>query len=278
MKKILLFCSFILLLNTKSHGQIQFPFSGFELSNYEIGDTLEYYFYQSIQTGYAYWNEVFIVIDKNSLSGNDSIEYTFRKVRNFNEDTVQIIITNDSVYNHHNNILGLELTPFDTSGFGQLDSAYIKFDTTSSLKRLRMNIVGGLFGQGYNAKENIGLIHWYYNSGNINIYSFEYNLLYAHLAHFGIYGVYVPTNIEESIADNLISIYPNPANENLFIQKTQRSNSASVQVFNYTGQLVFENKNFKEENIDTQNLQNGFYVLKYSDGNNYSVKKFLVEH
>ncbi|MEI7803157.1 MAG: T9SS type A sorting domain-containing protein [Bacteroidota bacterium] len=278
MKKILLFFFIVLLLNIKSQAQIQFPFTGYELNDYEVGDTLEYYFYQSIQTGYAYWNEVFIVINKNFLSGNDSIKYTFRKVRNFNEDTVQIIITNDSVYNHHNNILGLELIQFDTSGFGQLDSAYIKFDTTNSLKRLRMNIVGGFSGEGYNTSENIGLINWYYNSGNINIYSYEYNLLYAHLAHNGVYGTYLPTSIEEPQTNNLISIYPNPADENFFIQKSQRSNSASVQVYNYTGQLVFENKNFKEENIDTGNLQNGFYVLKYSDGNNYSVKKFLVEH
>lgn len=84
--------------------------------------------------------------------------------------------------------------------------------------------------------------------------------------------------IPEIQNDNLISIYPNPADENLFIQNLKRSNSAIVQVFNYTGQLVFDNKNFKEENIDTKNLQNGFYVLKYSDGNNYSVKKFLVQH
>ncbi len=84
--------------------------------------------------------------------------------------------------------------------------------------------------------------------------------------------------IDEIKNNNLISIYPNPADENLFIQKSKRSNSASVEVFNYTGQLVFQNKNFNGETISTKNLQNGFYVLKYSDGNNYSMKKFLVQH
>lgn len=86
--------------------------------------------------------------------------------------------------------------------------------------------------------------------------------------------LYFYNSVYEIQTENLVSIYPSPADEYLFIQKSQRSNSASVEIYNYTGQLVFENKNFKEENIDTQNLQNGFHVLKYTEGKNYSAIKF----
>jgi hypothetical protein len=84
--------------------------------------------------------------------------------------------------------------------------------------------------------------------------------------------------IQEYQNNNIISIAPNPTNENLLIHKTKSTDNASIQIYDCKGQLVSENKNFKEENISTKNLQNGVYLLKYSDTKNYSVKRFVVQH
>jgi hypothetical protein len=86
--------------------------------------------------------------------------------------------------------------------------------------------------------------------------------------------------IEEIPNDNLISIYPNPTSNLLFINRSRQPSSETIEVYNHIGELVFEDRNFKSKTIDTKklNLTDGFYYLKYSDTKNYSVKKFIVEH
>ncbi|MCX6232402.1 MAG: T9SS type A sorting domain-containing protein [Bacteroidetes bacterium] len=76
----------------------------------------------------------------------------------------------------------------------------------------------------------------------------------------------------------LISIYPNPANDNLIIHKTKENSNAGIQLFDSKGQLMLENKNFTEDHISIANLENGLYFLKYSDSKYFSVKKFIVQH
>lgn len=84
--------------------------------------------------------------------------------------------------------------------------------------------------------------------------------------------------IQEYGNANLITISPNPTNENLVIHRTKNNDNSSIQIYDCKGQLVSENKSFKEENISTKNLQNGIYLLKYSDTKEYSVKRFVVQH
>ena len=291
MKKSFLFFSFILLLNTKSHSQTQFPFTGFELSNYEIGDTLEYsdsnYVSNWVYTGWHFYKELIVIIDKQNV-GIDTIIYTYESsISPTDKDTFTRVITNNLICNSVTGIPWRLLYCSDTFvNFTYADSVVVSFDTINGLKRLTTygyDTDNSFYPGHYQVIQNIGMVNYddlYFLAAG-PAFSFS-TLIYAHLAHYGIYGsIYVPLfyyNIDETKKDNLISIYPNPADENLFIQKTQRSNSTSVELYNYAGQLVFQNKNFNEENIDTKNLQNGFYVLKYADGNNYSVKKFLVQH
>lgn len=84
--------------------------------------------------------------------------------------------------------------------------------------------------------------------------------------------------IEEIQNDNLITIFPNPTAEELFIKQNTKTDKQSIQVFDFTGQLVLENLNFSGQTIDTRQLNNGVYLLKYSDTKRYSLKKFVVQH
>ena len=77
---------------------------------------------------------------------------------------------------------------------------------------------------------------------------------------------------------NLISVYPNPTADHLTIQRTKSSDKQTVQILNYTGQILYENQNFVGETIDTRQLDNGVYLLKYSDTKSFSVKKFIINH
>ncbi len=75
-----------------------------------------------------------------------------------------------------------------------------------------------------------------------------------------------------------ITVYPNPVDEKLFIYRISNNNQASIQLFNYTGQMVYENANFKYASIDTRQLSNGIYFLRYSTDNYFSSAKFVVQH
>jgi hypothetical protein len=87
-------------------------------------------------------------------------------------------------------------------------------------------------------------------------------------------------DIEEMRKDHLISLYPSPASDLLFINRKTLAQKESVKIFNYTGQILYADENFKGKTIDTKklNLTNGFYFLSYSDTKNYAAKKFIVQH
>jgi len=78
--------------------------------------------------------------------------------------------------------------------------------------------------------------------------------------------------------DNLIKLFPNPTSDVLRINSANLSDYSSVQIFNYLGQVMYDNPKFNEETIETRFLPNGIYLLKYSDLKNFAVKTFEVEH
>ena len=84
--------------------------------------------------------------------------------------------------------------------------------------------------------------------------------------------------IEEISKENLISIYPNPTNGLLYIERENNSSNATIQIYNSTGKLLYEENSFNAEFIDTKkiNLIDGLYLLKYSDREYYTVKQFLI--
>ena len=75
-----------------------------------------------------------------------------------------------------------------------------------------------------------------------------------------------------------ISVYPNPANENLFLNFEMQNKTATVQIYDVTGNLVKEveitNGNSQ---INISQLSQGLYILKIADVENVYSKKFLKE-
>ena len=78
--------------------------------------------------------------------------------------------------------------------------------------------------------------------------------------------------------NNFVSIYPNPAHEVLNVMATQ---NAMVQLFDMTGkQVVFQTNlvaNQKQE-INTQNIADGVYMMKISNDNIVSIKKVVINN
>lgn len=84
--------------------------------------------------------------------------------------------------------------------------------------------------------------------------------------------------IEEFNNPDLISIFPNPAKDKLTIQKEISRGDANVQILNASGQVIYNSSPFTEESINTTELEEGFYLLKYSDSEEFAIKKFFVNH
>jgi hypothetical protein len=88
----------------------------------------------------------------------------------------------------------------------------------------------------------------------------------------------IAEGIDEMENDNLISLYPNPVNDQLSIKTNQTGNPRSIQIMNYEGTIVYDDKKFDGNLIDTHNLISGLYFLRYSDTKSFSIKKFVVNH
>ena len=283
MKKIVFLFSLILILNSKTQAQLQIPFSGYELSNYEVGDTLEYFHYQAIQTGYAFWNQIFVVTEKFFLSNNDSIDYTFKSIIICCIDTLHIIITNDSIYNNDNNILKRLLYPFDTTGLAFLDSSSFQYDTISGLKNLS-SYISSDFSEGYSAIQNIGITRWFYFGPTLSVGSYKDTLIYAHLSHYGIYGNYAPLGYNEISNPKFdISLSPNPATTEIKITNLSPTEN-QISIFNLLGQQVlYRVANFlkvgnsNHATINISDLPAGIYVVTIFDGEKFVCKKLVKE-
>jgi hypothetical protein len=84
--------------------------------------------------------------------------------------------------------------------------------------------------------------------------------------------------IEKFQNNNLVSIFPNPVSEQLGIHIFNREKVSVIQIIDMKGQIIYNNQNFQGETIETKQYRNGVYILKYSNANSFSIKKFIVLH
>lgn len=78
---------------------------------------------------------------------------------------------------------------------------------------------------------------------------------------------------------NSINVFPNPVNERLSIHITDyQITPIDIQIINNTGQVIKEYLDFKGESISTSELSDGLYLIRFSNGEIFDVKKFVVKH
>jgi len=79
------------------------------------------------------------------------------------------------------------------------------------------------------------------------------------------------------ISNELLQIYPNPADNQLFIDNKIGVKMRSIEILDSNGRLILQISSGLE-NIDVSNLQPGVYILKlYFDNDNTSLVKFIKQ-
>ncbi|HET6244901.1 MAG: T9SS type A sorting domain-containing protein [Bacteroidetes bacterium] len=86
------------------------------------------------------------------------------------------------------------------------------------------------------------------------------------------------TGIEELSTLN-ISIFPNPAGDRFTILLEDKSGSVNIEIFEYSGRKVFENKfsSGEEITIDINAFSRGIYLLKINSGEKVAKAKLMVK-
>ncbi|MGM0581364.1 MAG: alpha-amylase family glycosyl hydrolase [Bacteroidota bacterium] len=92
-------------------------------------------------------------------------------------------------------------------------------------------------------------------------------------------GSKITSNVKEIANKNQFQIYPNPAQESIYIKwGDQKTNNLNYQVLDMSGRVKLEGR-FKNDqsSINIQNLPEGLYFLQLRNENEMINKKFLVD-
>lgn len=103
--------------------------------------------------------------------------------------------------------------------------------------------------------------------------------------HDNAIGCNNPTEVENACAsssinkfksDDLISIFPNPANKLLFVKYNDNLHITQVIIYNSIGNVVlFENQ--LNNLLDVSELQNGMYIIEFLTSNSLIRKKLIIQ-
>lgn len=94
---------------------------------------------------------------------------------------------------------------------------------------------------------------------------------------FGIADYYAGIAPPIAMDKNNISIYPNPANDKLFINfnSDHLSEKINYSIIDLYGRIILENKNISSEYIDISRLKEGVYFIRITDEKQASTNKFI---
>lgn len=85
----------------------------------------------------------------------------------------------------------------------------------------------------------------------------------------------------DSLSDNSMSIYPNPADQSLVISSGCNNCETRIVIQNLAGQIVFEVNNNSDSGttrIDVANLADGSYIVSVQSGDKFSNAKLIIQH
>jgi len=134
--------------------------------------------------------------------------------------------------------------------------------------------IGNIEGLLFSSCGHISTVHIY---GSLRCYIYNSTLLY-HNYPFEISDCITPLvgldDIEKQ--DNSITLYPNPANNQVNISSENIINS--IEIFNFLGQSVYKtNVKSREKIIDINSLSKGVYIIGVSTDMGYIRKKLIKE-
>ncbi len=90
--------------------------------------------------------------------------------------------------------------------------------------------------------------------------------------HFSI----TPLGLSEMDASASLSLFPNPAKDQLTLSQVGEKEFGQVQIFDSFGQLVYtENRTQRNTSIDLSSFAAGIYTLQLKTPNTFAVKKFV---
>ena len=89
--------------------------------------------------------------------------------------------------------------------------------------------------------------------------------------------VFADTTLSVSEAEDNLSfgVYPNPANESVFISVKNNRNADLITFYNTNGEIVLADKNSKQ--LSVASLPDGIYFLEVIAGNSRGVKRIVVQ-
>ena len=138
-------------------------------------------------------------------------------------------------------------------------------------------------GQGYTSGNPIILKVW--DSSTQTVVPFEYSIEnpfgeaymeQEYPAEDALYSVYNITKISQSIEDDNIIIYPNPASDKISIQSKSTMNR--IVIVNSIGQVKFDKLvNDKLTNINTEDFIKGVYIIKIYCDNEINNRLIIIE-
>ena len=79
--------------------------------------------------------------------------------------------------------------------------------------------------------------------------------------------------------ESSLSIYPNPATENITINFISTSKNILVKIYDVSGRLVknIDNVTSGESTINISELENGLYIINITDGKSSATKRFVKQ-
>ncbi len=78
-------------------------------------------------------------------------------------------------------------------------------------------------------------------------------------------------------SDDLIKVYPNPANDILYVNVPESNNEFTIKICNIIGEIVFQKElNTEVTEIKTNDLKNGIYMVTISNSSFFECKKIII--
>ncbi|MFA9214289.1 MAG: T9SS type A sorting domain-containing protein [Candidatus Methylacidiphilales bacterium] len=89
---------------------------------------------------------------------------------------------------------------------------------------------------------------------------------------------YAGLSVNETVKNKLqVSVYPNPANENIFVSLNENVKLAQVTVSNLSGKAIISSEITADNKIDVSSLPMGMYLLTIATNNGSETVKFIKQ-